>query len=88
MAIEVSKKGVKVKAGGKYHSFGDTINGLPELEEERMMEEGVCVRVPSSIASPVKSKATGSKKKNEDAEQVDNADDSDENGPDTSHPSA
>lgn len=48
MAIIVSKKGVQVKANGKYHSLENIINGLPETEEERLIEEGICTRILSS----------------------------------------
>lgn len=52
MAVVVSKRGVKVKANGKYHSLGETISGLTETEEERLVEGGTCKYVPSSIVSP------------------------------------
>lgn len=48
MAVIVSKRGVQVKANGKYHSLDDTINGLPKDEEARLVEEGICTRIPSS----------------------------------------
>lgn len=47
MAVVVTKRGVKVKANGEYHSLGATIHGLPELAEKRLVKGGVCEYVPS-----------------------------------------
>ena len=49
MIVVVSKKGVKVKAHGKYHSLGETINELSEAEAKRLVDGGTCKYVPSSF---------------------------------------
>lgn len=52
MTVVVSKKGVKVKANGKYHSLGETISGLSEAEEKRLAEGGTCKYVSPPVVSP------------------------------------
>ena len=47
MTVVVSKKGVKVKAHGKYHSLGETINELTEAEAKRLVDGGTCEYTPS-----------------------------------------
>ena len=47
MIVVVSKKGVKVKAHGKYHSLGESVNELTEAEAKRLVDGGACEYAPS-----------------------------------------
>jgi len=49
MIVVVSKKGVRVKAHGKYHGLGETINELTEAEAKRLVDGGTCEYAPSSF---------------------------------------
>ncbi|EGW39167.1 hypothetical protein [Desulfosporosinus sp. OT] len=82
MAVVVSKSGVQVKANGKYHKHGETIDGLTESEEERLVEEGYCSYYTFPLGG-TKNEESNSKSSKSGANKKE---DTGESGPETSIP--